>query len=289
MTEEIRALEDNGTWTIQSLLSGEKPVECKWVFKIKRRANSTVERYKARLVAKGFTQVESVDFHETFAPVGKLVTVRCLLTVVVAKQWEMHQFDVNNSFLHGDLDEEVYIVPSSWFSLHQFSSSWYARFSTYLLSYRATTPPPTVAIPFLTHDNIVVSLVVYYISPSLSQSSATLFIFYHSSYKILAKDTGMLLCEYFAISSNLLGGSPISWKTKKQTTVSKSSAEAEFALSLAILVFIMQSKLFRFITVLDTYLTRRLFEIEDGGNNAFLHGDLDKEVYIELPPRFVLR
>ncbi|PKI40395.1 hypothetical protein CRG98_039241 [Punica granatum] len=109
MAEEIRALEDNGTWVVQSLPPGKKPFGCKWVFKIKRRANGIVERYKARLVAKGFTQIESVDFHETFAPVAKLVTVRCLLTIAIAKNWEMHQLDVNNAFLHGDLDEEVYM------------------------------------------------------------------------------------------------------------------------------------------------------------------------------------
>ncbi|PKI72908.1 hypothetical protein CRG98_006710, partial [Punica granatum] len=109
MAEEIKALESNGTWTIESLPPGKRPIGCKRVYKIKRRANGSIERYKARLVAKGFTQVEGVDFNETFAPVAKLVTVRCLLTVAVAKGWEIHQMDVNNAFLHGDLDEKVYM------------------------------------------------------------------------------------------------------------------------------------------------------------------------------------
>ncbi|PKI65439.1 hypothetical protein CRG98_014178 [Punica granatum] len=107
MADKLHALKDNDTWIIQSLPSGKKLIGCKWVFKIKRWVDGTVERYKALLVAKGFTLVEGVDFHEIFALVAKLVTVHCLLTIVVAKQGEMHQLNVNNTFLHGDLDEEA--------------------------------------------------------------------------------------------------------------------------------------------------------------------------------------
>jgi len=70
MDTELSALEQNQTWTITNLPSGCKTIGCKWVFKIKHKANGSVERHKARLVAKGFTQLEGMDFHDTFAPVA---------------------------------------------------------------------------------------------------------------------------------------------------------------------------------------------------------------------------
>ena len=80
------------------------------MYKIKYHTDGTVERFKARLVTLGNHQVEGVDYHETFAPVAKMVTVCILLTLVVAKGWSLHEMDVHNAFLHGGLHEDIYMT-----------------------------------------------------------------------------------------------------------------------------------------------------------------------------------
>nr|KAJ0215174.1 hypothetical protein LSAT_V11C300121750 [Lactuca sativa] len=102
MQKEITALTNNHTWDIVPLPKGKRPIACRWVYKIKYRADGTIERHKARLVAKGFTQKEGIDYHETFSPVIKFSTIRCLVSLAVKRGWAIHQFDVNNAFLHGD-------------------------------------------------------------------------------------------------------------------------------------------------------------------------------------------
>lgn len=103
MQEEITALEQTGTWTIKDLPRRKKPVSSKWVFRIKYHSDGSIERYKACVVVRGDTQVEGLDYTEIFAPVAKLVSLRTLFVVAVVKGWELHQLNVHNAFLQGNL------------------------------------------------------------------------------------------------------------------------------------------------------------------------------------------
>lgn len=105
--------------------------------------HGSTKNHKACLVAKGYIQVEGLDYHETFAPVAKLVTMYYLQVVAVTKKWPLHQLDVHNAFLHDDLDE-VYMtlslgfpkqggerfrhLPKSLYDLKQASRNWFAKF-----------------------------------------------------------------------------------------------------------------------------------------------------------------
>jgi hypothetical protein len=78
-------------------------VGCKWVLWIRKEADGTIERYKARLVAKWFHQQPGIDFSETYSPVINLITIRTVLSIAVSAGWAIHQVDVSNAFLHGNL------------------------------------------------------------------------------------------------------------------------------------------------------------------------------------------
>ncbi|GKA84810.1 ribonuclease H-like domain-containing protein [Tanacetum coccineum] len=101
----------------EALKDIRKPIGSKWVFKVKYKSTSDVERFKARLVAKRFNQKEGIDFDETFSPIVKIVTVRCILSLVVHNSWPVYQLDINNAFLYGDLVEDIYMsLPDGYFS-----------------------------------------------------------------------------------------------------------------------------------------------------------------------------
>ena len=107
---ELASLEKNGTYRVVELPKGKKALKNKWVFRVKTRTDGSL-KYKARLVIKGFLQKEGVDYSETFAPVVKYKSLRLLLGIANQRNMEVHQMDVTTAFLHGDLEEEIYMVP----------------------------------------------------------------------------------------------------------------------------------------------------------------------------------
>ena len=90
MNEELDALHKNNTWDMVDLPPGQSVVGCRWVYKIKTKADGSVERYKARLVAKGFTQEYGIDYEETFAHVARLTSIKCLIAVAAVRRWPLY-------------------------------------------------------------------------------------------------------------------------------------------------------------------------------------------------------
>ena len=151
MGEEIESLHKNQTWELVKPPKGQKIVGCKWVFKKKEGTPGVEEtRFKARLVAKGYTQREGVDFNEVFSPVVKHSSIRVLLAMVAKFNLELEQLDVKTAFLHGELDEQIYMHQPEGFEIHgkedhvcllkkslyglkQSPRQWYKRFDTFMV------------------------------------------------------------------------------------------------------------------------------------------------------------
>ncbi|KAJ0434593.1 putative RNA-directed DNA polymerase [Helianthus annuus] len=149
MQDEIDAMHKNETWVLVPKPENVKPITCKWVYKIKRKTDGTVDRYKARLVAHGFSQQFGVDYEETFSSVAKLTTIRVVLAVAASKGWSLKQMDVCNAFLYGDLDHTIHMEQPKGFEskehpnyvcklrkaiygLKQSPRAWYGKMGEFL-------------------------------------------------------------------------------------------------------------------------------------------------------------
>lgn len=151
---ELLALAENQTWDVVPCPPSVKPLGSKFVFSIKLRSDGSIERHKARLVVLGNKQEYGLDYDETFAPVAKMTTVRTILALAASQSWSLHQMDVKNAFLHGDLKEEVYMklpygmptsspndvckLKRSLYGLKQAPRVWFEKFRSTLLGFSFT-------------------------------------------------------------------------------------------------------------------------------------------------------
>ena len=176
MDEEIASLAANNTWILTSPPPGIKPIPGKWVYKEKRNADGTIERYKARLVVKGFHQRPGIDYEEVFAPVSKYSTLRILLAITADQDLEIHQLDIKTAFLNGKLHEDVYIeqppgynngnpdiackLNKALYGLKQASRAWHHTLKAELesLGFAESTADPGLFIKPGTHP---VYLLIY--------------------------------------------------------------------------------------------------------------------------------
>jgi hypothetical protein len=172
MSNEFRSLKEHNTFALEPLPSGRKEIKGRWVFTKKYSSTGQVKRFKARWVAKGFTQVEGIDFHETFAPVVNFKSVRVIVALAAHKGWHMYQDDVPTAFLRASLDETIYMqqpigfehgtkscrLIKSLYGLRQSPRLWNEYFDTFL---RSQGLQPTPADPCVyVSDSLVVALFV---------------------------------------------------------------------------------------------------------------------------------
>lgn len=179
MVEELDALHKNETWTLVPRTPNMNVIGSKWVFKTKLKPDGSLERLKARLVAKGYHQIDGVDFTETFSPVVKPGTIRMVLTIAVVKKWSIRQLDVKNAFLHGLLNEDIYMqqppgmadsqhpnyvckLRKTIYGLRQASRAWFDRFSTFLIDYGffCSLADPSLFIFHSNHGSLILLLYV---------------------------------------------------------------------------------------------------------------------------------
>ncbi|PKU59400.1 Retrovirus-related Pol polyprotein from transposon TNT 1-94 [Dendrobium catenatum] len=178
MSLEFDALQKQGTWMLVPFSPTQNILGCKWIFKTKLNSDGSIARHKARLVAQGFNQEFGLDFHDTFSPVAKFPTIRIFLTIAVHYNWTVLQLDVSNAFLHGKLEETVYmkqppgfidpqrpthvcLLKKALYGLKQAPRQWFAIFSSYLIDYGFVNSKADSSLFLYQHGSVKLYILVY--------------------------------------------------------------------------------------------------------------------------------
>jgi hypothetical protein len=150
MAKKYSSIMRNDVWQIVPKPEGKSVIGSRWVYKIKQGVDGSVEKCKARFVAKGFSQVEGIDYDETFVPIARYSSVRVILAISAPMGWKVHQMDVKTAFLNKVVEEEIYVEQPEGFEtfnrdthvcklkralsgLKHAPRAWYACIDNYLL------------------------------------------------------------------------------------------------------------------------------------------------------------
>jgi hypothetical protein len=179
MMEEYNSIMKNDVWEVVPRPEGKSVVISKWLYKLKHATDGSIEKYKAHFVARGFSQVEGVDYDETFAPISRYTSIRAVISIAAEMGWKIHQMDVKTAFLNGLIEEEVYIEQPLGFEVHgreshvcrlkkalyglkQAPKAWYSRIDAYLqqLGFEKSEADPNLYFIVVGEDPLILLLYV---------------------------------------------------------------------------------------------------------------------------------
>ena len=178
MQAEYDAIVKNGTWYLADLPPGKKAIGTKWIYKLKRKPDGSIDRYKARLVAKGYAQEKGIDFDETFAPTCRMTTICSICALAANNGWNVHQLDIKTAFLNGDLHEEVYVsqprgfiqkgqekkvcrLKKALYGLKQAPCAWYEKIHAYLTAHGFCNSPTESTLYVKKTGDVFLVIVLY--------------------------------------------------------------------------------------------------------------------------------
>ncbi|KZS13017.1 Uncharacterized protein APZ42_021944 [Daphnia magna] len=305
INEEYNSLIQNNTWTLCQLPCDRKAIEGKWVLKYKPGFKTTSPRYKARFVIKGFSQINGLDYTETYAPVAKTFSFRMIMSIAAENDLEMIQLDIKTTFLYGTLEEEIYmkhpegfIIPGkeeevcrlvkSLYGLKQASRVWNVKFNEFIVAFG------------LERSKCDPCIYYRYLRPGEPDEEITFFILYvddglivKCSVTKLNKNT-WTLCQLPCDRKAIEGKWVLKYKPGFKTTSPR--YKARFVIKGFSQIhgldytetYAPVAKTFSFRMIMAIAAEKDLEMIQLDIKTTFLYGTLEEEIYMKQPEGFII-